>query len=87
MKIGITERGDAGIDLSWFQKLNTVDGVVLITKRITNAFINKVLEAHNNGHKIIVHCTCTGWGSSYLESNVPDYMIQLNNLMKNFQSL
>lgn len=80
MKIGITERGDAGIDLSWFQKLNTVDGVVLITKRITNAFINKVLEAHNNGHKIIVHCTCTGWGQSAFEPNVPDYKSQLNQL-------
>ena len=29
MKIGITERGDAGIDLSWAGKLDAVDGANL----------------------------------------------------------
>ena len=44
MKIGFTERGDAGIDLSWVSKLenNEVDGAVLITKNITPVFINNV---------------------------------------------
>ena len=27
-KIGITEAGDAGLDLSWADKLDTVDGVI-----------------------------------------------------------
>ena len=37
MKIGFTEQGDAGIDLSWTCKLENdeVDGAVLITKNIT----------------------------------------------------
>lgn len=31
-KIGITEAGDAGVDLSWGEKLNRIDAAVLITK-------------------------------------------------------
>ena len=79
-KIGITERGDAGIDLSWTQKLGHVEGAVLITKNITNEFISNVLHLNNIGHKLIVHCTCTGFGGTELEPNVPDYKIQLNRL-------
>lgn len=47
MKIGITERGDAGRDFSWESKLSSVAGAVLITKNITDAFIDKVIENHN----------------------------------------
>ena len=82
MKIGITERGDAGLDLSWFDKLSTVNGTILITKNIRDIFIEKVIQAVNNNHKIIVHCTCTGWGTSVVEPNVPLYAEQLNNLKK-----
>ena len=32
MRIGVTERGDAGINLDWISKVNTVDGMILITK-------------------------------------------------------
>ena len=39
-RIGITEAGDAGLDLSWVDKLNDVDGAVVITKQITDSFIN-----------------------------------------------
>ena len=80
MKIGITERGDAGINLAWTNKINTVDGMVLITKNITEPFCQKVLELHNKGYHIVVHCTCTGYGSSALEPNVPNYEIQLQSL-------
>ena len=45
MKVEITERGDAGIDLSWKSKLNNVDGAVLITKNITNEFKNTVMSS------------------------------------------
>lgn len=31
-RIGVTESGDAAIDLSWVQKMGTVDGAVVITK-------------------------------------------------------
>ncbi len=80
MKIGITERGDAGIDLSWVSKADTVDGIILITKNLTESFCQKVLDLYNRGYKIIIHCTCTGYGHTELEPNVPDYRTQLKSL-------
>ena len=80
MKIGITERGDAGINLSWVSKINTADGMILITKNLTGMFCLQVLDLYNKGYKIIVHCTCTGYGNSSLEPNVPDYKTQLKHL-------
>lgn len=80
MKIGITERGDAGINMLWVEKLNSVDGAILITKNITKEFVENVIETHDKGHKLIVHCTCTGYGNSELEPNVPNYKAQLNSL-------
>lgn len=85
MKIGITECGDAGLDFSWYEKLqnNSFDGCILISKNINDNFIDKVLDLYNNSFdKIIIHCTCTGWGSSYLEPNVPEYIWQLEQLQK-----
>lgn len=82
MKIGITERGDASIDYSWYNKLSNVDGAVLITKNITDEFINAVITAYNNGHKLIVHTTCTGFGNTSFEPNVYPYKTQLNQLKK-----
>ena len=80
MKIGITERGDAGIDLSWVSKIDTVDGMVLITKNLNESFCLQVLDLHKKGYKIILHCTCTGYGRTELEPCVPDYITQLNAL-------
>lgn len=83
MKIGITERGDAGLDLSWENSIinNSVDGAILITKNITQQFTNKVIELYNAGKNIIVHCGCTGWGGTVIEPHVPTYDIQLQNLI------
>jgi len=80
MKIGITERGDAGINFEWCLKANQVDGMILITKNISALFIKGVLDLYNKGHKIIVHCTCTGYGGTELEPNVPNYKLQLESL-------
>lgn len=74
MKIGITERGDAGIDLSWEKKIDQVDGVILITKNITKEFRNAAI---NSKEKAIVHATCTGYGGTVLEPNVPEYQEQI----------
>ncbi|MBO5435138.1 DUF1848 family protein [bacterium] len=79
MKIGITERGDAGINFSWYDKLPTVDGAVIITKKMSDEFIDKMLTAVK---PVALHCTCTGWGGTYLEPNVPDYKTQLDYLKK-----
>lgn len=84
MKIGITERGDAGIDLSWKPKVmaGMVDGAVLVTKNITDMFIHNVMDCHVAGRKLIVHATCTGWGGSIVEPGVPRYMDQLAALAR-----
>ena len=69
MKIGITERGDAAIDLSWEGKMNQVAGAVLITKNCgAEAFIQAVAR---NKDRVIVHTTITGNGASFIEPNVP----------------
>jgi len=85
IKIGITEQGDAGIDLSWVKKLKNVAGAVLITKNITDEFINHVIYLNNLNYKLIVHCTCTGFGGTELEPNVPEYQNQLAQLSKLIQ--
>lgn len=79
MKIGVTERGDAGIDFSWIPLLKTVDGAILITKKMSDAFIRCVMAAET---PVILHCTCTGWGSTWMEPNVPFYDVQLDFLRK-----
>jgi hypothetical protein len=70
MKIGITERGDAALDLSWEKKLQNIDGAILITKNLNDNFIEAVMR---NKDKVIVHITCTGYGGTVLEPNVPEY--------------
>ena len=77
MRIGVTERGDAGLDLSWSSKMNYVDGAILITKNINEQFIREVLKQDK---PLIIHCTCTGWGGATMEPNVPSYGTQLYNL-------
>jgi len=67
-KIGITEKGDASLDLSWIDKLDEVDGCVLITKSPTPEFI-ELVEKYKD--KLIVHTTITGVGGSVFEPNVP----------------
>lgn len=82
-KIGITERGDAGLDLSWADILKTNDyaGAILITKNANPAFQNNVWELWNQSFKnIIIHFTCTGWGNTEMEPFVPTPESQLRNL-------
>jgi len=67
-KIGITEAGDAGLDLSWKERLESVDGAILITKCVSPSFLKAVLE---HKEKIIVHATFTGYGRSVVEPCVP----------------
>ena len=78
-KVGITEAGDAGIDLSWAKKLDAVNGAVLVTKNVTSGFISKVLE---NPTKLIIHATCTGYGGTAVEPNVPAWQTQASAVQK-----
>ena len=66
-KIGVTEAGDAGLDLSWEERLNEVDGAILISKSINPVSRDAVLR-HKD--KVIVHATITGYGCTELEPNV-----------------
>lgn len=81
MRIGITERGDAGIDLSWTGHLDSVNGAILITKNLTDGFCRAVLD-NKDRHPLIIHAGCTGWGGSALEPRVPRYHDQLGRLSK-----
>ena len=65
MKVGITERGDAGVDFSWEKKLLPAN--IIISKDLNDKLIEKLVE-HKD--KVIFHMTCTGFGSSKLEPNV-----------------
>ena len=68
-KIGITEAGDAGLDFSWEPKLFEIN--IIISKHLT-ANNNRLIQALlNNKNKIIFHCTCTGYGGTTMEPNVP----------------
>lgn len=79
MRIGFTERGDAGRDFSWHEKLANYDGGIIITKKMSDRFIELMLSASK---PVILHCGCTGWGGTWLEPNVPDYKTQLGFLKK-----
>lgn len=67
-RIGVTEAGDAGLDLSWADRLDMVDGAIVITKQVTPEFQAKVMA---NERKLIIHATCTGYGGTVVEPMVP----------------
>jgi hypothetical protein len=66
IKIGITERGDAGSDFSWMRTYKDYDGIILITKYLSYQFIEQ-----SKGLNCIVHATITGHGSTIYEPYVP----------------
>jgi DNA repair photolyase len=78
-KIGITERGDAGLHLEWVNKISLVEFAILITKNPNDSFIKQVLQYKN---KVIVHSTCTGFAGTLLEPNVPSVDYIHNQLEK-----
>lgn len=69
MKIGVTERGDAGRDYGWHEKClrHEIDGAILITKSITTGMGERVLDLLKHGFPMVIHVGCTGWGGSWLE--------------------
>lgn len=79
VKIGITERGDATVDMSWVDKFNSVNGAILITKNVSDEFIDAVLPFKD---KVVLHAACTGYGGTVLEPFVPEWMSQLAQVDK-----
>lgn len=69
IRVGITERGDAGIDFSWVDKL--LDSNIIISKYLNDSLINKLIDYKD---RIILHMTCTGYGETIIEPNVHNLM-------------
>lgn len=76
-KIGITEAGDAGDDLSWKDKVDDLDGAILITKNVNPEFSKLVVD---NKNIFVVHATTTGYGGTVLEPNVQKPSKQLQEI-------
>jgi DNA repair photolyase len=64
--IGITETSDPCFHLEIFDNLYKAN--IIITKNLSDKLIDKLVE-HKD--KCILHCTCTGMGSSKIEPFVP----------------
>jgi DNA repair photolyase len=77
IKVGITERGDAGLDFSWINKL--LDANIIITKNLNDTMIQHLI---NNKDKIILHITCTDFGATKVEPNVPNVKFTHNQVLK-----
>ena len=63
---GTTEKSDPSFHLDIFDRL--YEGNLIITKCLTDEMIDKLIE---NKEKCILHMTCTGYGSTRIEPNVP----------------
>lgn len=77
-KIGITEAGDASVNLNWETKTELIDGAILITKNVSSEFRAAVMR---HCEKVIVHATVTGFGGSVLEPGVPKPVESLAKVM------
>lgn len=75
---GITEAGDASVDYDWEEKLDNVDGTILITKKLTEVFIESVLEKKDK--PIIIHVSCTGYGKTPLEPACPKFLYTIGKM-------
>lgn len=72
--IGITERGDAALDLSWEEWVfNQKRPAILISKDPAKLYaeVERLTQAYGYSPNIIVHCTITGLGCSKIEPGVP----------------
>jgi hypothetical protein len=78
LRIGFTERGDGGLDLSWFDRLSEVDGAIIVTKNLTSRKTRQTIIEASKTKPIIVHAGCTGMGSSVVEPCVPHPTKQLD---------
>jgi DNA repair photolyase len=77
-EIGITERGDAALDLGWLSWVRSGKPAILITKN-PDQLLKELLDYPREAKKfnIIIHATITGFGGSILEPNVPNQWISI----------
>jgi DNA repair photolyase len=81
VKVGITERGDPGLDFSWVNKLLPAN--IIITKNLNNTMIEHLIT---NKDKVILHMTCTGLGATKVEPKVPNVNFTHKQIHKLIQS-
>lgn len=79
LRFGITERGEAGFDFSWEKRMDEVDAAIIISKQLNDALITRLV---NHQKKVIFHLTCTGYGGTKVEPNVPKLETTLNQYYK-----
>ncbi len=77
IRIGVTERGDAGLDFVWINRSRDYNGVILITKHLSYNFIEQASKVN-----AIVHATITGHGGTIYEPNVPPLLISKQYFQK-----
>lgn len=76
---GITENGDASLNYEWLNKINDMDGAVLITKKLTSTFKRIVLD-YKDLYKFIIHVSCTGYGGTVLEPRLEKYQDTIDGI-------
>lgn len=69
MKVGITEAGDAGLDFSWVDSIYPIN--IVVTKHLTAKNSKLIDGLINMKDRVILHCTCTGYGGTKMEPHVP----------------
>jgi DNA repair photolyase len=80
VQIGITERGDAALNINWKKWVGNGQPAILITKNVIKLIEeNKQLLLNGN---VIIHATITGFGGTLWEPNVPNYKKVLEFLEK-----
>lgn len=75
---GITENGDASLNYDWESNMLEMDGSILITKKLTATFKNKVIEYIHR--PFIIHVSCTGYGGTVLEPNLDPYQTTIDSI-------
>lgn len=82
-EIGITERGDAALDLSWLEWVQDGKPAILITKNPSKLLSELIYHLpYSKKFNIIIHCTITGMGGTILEPNVPKKMDSIGAYLK-----
>lgn len=76
-QVGITESGEIAFNVDAFDKLRNAN--IIITKRLTDKLIDKLVE---NKNKIILHLTCTGMGGTKIEPFVPTVEVTFKKFKK-----
>jgi DNA repair photolyase len=71
-EIGITERGDAALDLGWLPWVQSGEPAILITKAPDILYTHLAYNDPQQKFNIIIHATITGMGGSFYEPNVPN---------------